>query len=66
MLHNYDYAHNGRIWMFWDDTLKVDLIGMSDQSITGCVENDSKKFIFSSIYGCNEEKDMKRLWSHLI
>ena len=65
MLHNYDYAQNGRIWMIWDDTLKVDLIGMSDQSITFCVENDLKKFIFSSIYGYNEGRDRRRLWSHL-
>ena len=38
ILHNYDYAQNGRIWMLWDDSLKVDLIAVSDQCITSYVE----------------------------
>ena len=41
ILHNYDYAQNRRIWMLWDDTLKVDLLVVNDQCITSRVETDS-------------------------
>ena len=41
------------------------MIGASDQSITACVDYDSKKFILSGIYGSNEGMDRRLLWRHL-
>ena len=65
IFHNYEYARNGRIWMIWRDVVKVSLISTSDQSITSMIEYDTKKFILSGIYGCNEGVDRKKLWRHL-
>ena len=64
-LHNYDYASNERIWMIWKDIVKVSLIGVFDQSITTCVDYDSKQFILCGIYGSNEGMDKRLFWRHL-
>ena len=65
ILHNHEYAKNGKIWMIWRDTAKVSLIGTIDQNITSMIEYATKKFILSRIYGCNEIVDRKKLWRHL-
>ena len=65
VLHNYSKAYNGRIWLLWVGAWQIQLLAISDQSISVCVEFNSHKFYFSAIYGCNTCKDQRRLWSHL-
>ena len=43
----------------------MDLVADTKQSITCCIVEDSKKFFFSAIYGCNEGVKRKELWAHL-
>ena len=42
LLHNYEEAHNGRIWFMWKDTLQVSLVASSNQSITCRIVQDAK------------------------
>ena len=37
IFHNYFEAYNGRIWILWTNVLKVNLLAISDQSISCCV-----------------------------
>ena len=65
MLHNYSAAYNGRIWILWDNSIRVNLIASNDQCITCNVSYDSKQFILSAVYGSNEGTNRRNLWSHL-
>ena len=38
MFHNYSEAYNGRIWILWTDIFKVNMMAVSDQSISCYVE----------------------------
>lgn len=62
---NYVHAYNGRIWLLWRDSGKIDLIAKSDQSITVNVQSDLGRFLFSGIYGLNTGVERKLLWAHL-
>ena len=62
---NYSHALNERIWVLWSDDFQVSLIDITDQSITTSIKLDDHSFFFSAIYGCNEDMDRRRLWSHL-
>ena len=66
LFHNYAEAINGRIWMIWNGNMQVDLVAVTDQSITCRIQEDSKDFYFSAIYGSNEGLERRRLWSHLV
>ena len=63
-MHNYSYASNGRIWLIWKSGIQVQLIGISDQSVTCRIQN-SQVFCFNGIYSCNEGITRRRLWNHL-
>ena len=65
LLHNYEEAHNGRIWFMWKDTLQVSLVASSNQSITCRIVQDAKQFYFTAIYGSNDGMERRGLWSHL-
>ena len=64
--NNYSNAYNDRIWVLWKDDVKANLLATSDQSITCCVEVGMQKFYCSVIYGYNESRDRRKLWSHLL
>ena len=51
--------------MLWNESMQVDLVASTDQSITCRIEVNSKVFFFSVIYGCNEGTERRRLWDHL-
>ena len=63
---NYTHAMNGRIWMLWCDEFQVSLIDTTDQTVTVSVKVDAHSFYFSTIYGCNDGVDRRRLWNHLV
>ena len=65
LLHNYTEAYNGRIWFLWKDTLQVNLIASTSQSITCSIMKDAQQFYFSAVYGSNDGVERRRLWSHL-
>ena len=65
MFHNYSEAYNERIQILWIDIFKVNMLAVSDQSISCYVEISMKKFYFSAIYKYNDGLNRRILWSHL-
>lgn len=53
MLHNYDHAYNGRIWLLWMNVFQIDLISANDQCIIVSIAAGFGKFFYSCIYGWN-------------
>ena len=54
LMHNYSYASNGRIWVIWKGSIQVQLIGISNQSVTCRIQYNTQIFYFSVIYDCNQ------------
>ena len=52
--------------MLWNGRMQVDLVVITDQSITCRIQDESKVFYFSAIYGCNKGLERRRLWNHLV
>ena len=65
LYHNYSEALNGRIWLLWKNQVQVDLVAITNQSITCCIIDDAKIFYLSVIYGCNDGVGRRLLWNHL-
>ena len=68
LLHNYDHALLGRIWVCWKPSV-VSITAMlcTDQAIL-CritVLKDNSSFFCSAIYASNIPNDRRVLWSHL-
>ena len=66
LFHNYSKAYNGRIWLLWKGSVDVNLLDVTDQSITCKIHMDSHNFFFSAIYGSNDGIERRKLWDHLI
>ncbi|XP_022762128.1 uncharacterized protein LOC111308033 [Durio zibethinus] len=66
VFHNYSTAYNGRIWFLWKSELNVELVADKDQSITCGVQYGTQNVYVTTIYGCDSEKDRRRLWTHLL
>ena len=43
----------------------MDLVAITNQSITCCIVDDTKKFYLGVIYGCNDGVSKRDLWNHL-
>ncbi|PPD90049.1 hypothetical protein GOBAR_DD12986 [Gossypium barbadense] len=53
-LHNYGEAENGRIWIVWRNNVQLQLVAVTDQSITCSFQASFKQGYFIAIYGRNE------------
>ncbi|MBA0719092.1 hypothetical protein Golax_006798 [Gossypium laxum] len=64
-LRTYGEAENGRIWIIWRNNVRLQLVAVTDQSITCSFQASSKQGYFTAIYGRNESRERCRLWEHL-
>ena len=68
LLHNYDHALLGRIWVCWNrSVVNSTAILCTDQAILfriSVLEDNSSFFCFA-IYASNIQNDRRVLWSHL-
>lgn len=65
---NYDYHHNGRVWVGWDPTVwSISLHTKSAQHITCMVTflEKSITFLATFVYAYNEAIDRVSLWQDL-
>ncbi|XP_074314336.1 uncharacterized protein LOC141649548 [Silene latifolia] len=65
---NIQYHPGGRIWLIWlDHIFNVNVISMSDQQITARVVEiaSGNEFLFSVIYGSNDDGERLLLWDDL-
>lgn len=68
MLHNYNNAMNGRIWILWDDNVyKIDQLTQGSQYIHCHVTSRDKKVecYMTVVYGFNTMDLRKSLWAEL-
>jgi hypothetical protein len=68
-LYNYDFSSRGRIWVCWNaNTVKVDVLGMSDQDIHVSVTILATNICFNTsiIYGDNNASLREALWSDIV
>jgi len=68
-LYNYDFSSRGRIWVCWNaNTVKVDVLGMSDQAIHVSVTILATNICFNTsiIYGDNNASLREALWSDIV
>lgn len=67
-LANYDHASLGRIWIFFDSNVRMEVLAQITQSIH--VQTFSlvhkKYFLLSVIYGANTSGERKNLWKDLM
>ncbi|KAA3459649.1 reverse transcriptase [Gossypium australe] len=64
-LRTYGEAENGRIWIIWRNNVRLQLVAVTNQSITCSFQASSKQGYFTAIYGRNESRERCRLWEHL-
>jgi exonuclease III len=68
-LYNYDFSCHGHIWVCWNaNTVKVDVLGMSDQAIHVSVTILATNICFNTsiIYGDNNASLREALWSDIV
>ncbi|XP_074278035.1 uncharacterized protein LOC141601638 [Silene latifolia] len=67
-VNNFQYHHGGRVWLIWiDQIFDVHIMSMSDQHITARVTElgSSDTFLFTIVYGSNDDNDRLKLWEDL-
>nr|CAA66812.1 non-ltr retrotransposon reverse transcriptase-like protein [Arabidopsis thaliana] len=67
-VENYEFSVLGKIWVLWDPSVKVVVIGRSLQMIT-CellLPDSPSWFVVSIVYASNEEGTRKELWNELV
>ncbi|XP_074266805.1 uncharacterized protein LOC141590092 [Silene latifolia] len=65
---NIQHHPGGRVWLIWlDQFFNVQVFGMSDQHITATVTEiaSGTTFLFTVVYGSNDEDDRLSLWADL-
>ena len=68
LLHNYDHALLGRIWVCWNPSVvSIAAMHCTDQAILCYITvlKDNSFFFCSAIYASNNQIDRRVLWSHL-
>ncbi|XP_074277932.1 uncharacterized protein LOC141601537 [Silene latifolia] len=67
-VNNIQYHHGGRVSLIWiDQIFDVHIMSMSDQHITARVTElaSSDTFLFTVVYGSNDDNDRLKLWEDL-
>ncbi|XP_074315123.1 uncharacterized protein LOC141651302 [Silene latifolia] len=67
-INNNDYHPGGRVWLIWDaQSFVVTLLHKNAQVISAKVTEvgTGEVFLFSVVYGYNDDDERKELWAHL-
>ncbi|XP_074315380.1 uncharacterized protein LOC141651573 [Silene latifolia] len=67
-INNNDFHPGGRVWLIWDDqNFRVSLLHKNAQVISARITEvgTGETFLFSVVYGSNDEDERKELWDHL-
>lgn len=64
---NYQYAHLGRIWILYDDSINLTVVRADMQAVHCHVHliGPNKEFYFSAIYDSNNGNERRDLWEDL-
>ena len=64
---NYEYNNLGRLWVVWQQSVRLTPVYKSDQLITCSVllSGESEEFLCSFVYALNTMEERRRLWEEI-